>query len=115
MGIPNPDCIYFDFYGLLEESDWNEHLYAWSLKQAIRFITNCGFEVKKTYCNFPFTKRFGKLWNSLLLTKRISADLWFIAKKEDRKVYLKLSKRNLVEKILRKIFGSALSQSSEEK
>jgi len=27
----------------------------------------------------PFTKRFGKIWNSLLIVKRISADLWFIA------------------------------------
>ncbi len=115
VGIPNPACIYFDFYGLTEESDWSEHLYAWNMKQAIRFITNCGFSVEKTYCNFPFSKRFGKLWNSLPLVKRISADLWFIAKKKDEKVYLKPSKRNILEKILRKLFGSAMSQSPEEK
>lgn len=115
MGIPNPNCIYFDFYGLSKESDWSEHLYTWNLKQGIRFITNCGFEVKRTYCNFPFSKRVGKLWNSLPLVKRISSDLWFIAKKMNEKVYLKPSKRNLLEKMLRKMFGSALSQPREEK
>ena len=115
VGIPNPACIYFDFYGLTKESDWSEHLYAWNLEQAIRFITNCGFSVEKTYCNFPFSKRFGKIWNSLPFVKRISADLWFIAKKKDEKVYLKPSKRNILEKILRKLFGSAMSQSQEEK
>ena len=113
VGIPNPDCMYFDFYGLSEESDWSEHLYEWNLKQAIRFITNCGFEVEDTYCNFPFSKKFGKLWNSLPLIKRFSADLWFVAKKKDGKIYLKPSKRNLVEKILRRFFGSAMSHSPE--
>lgn len=110
VGVPNPGCIYFDFYELTEESDWSEHLYSWNLKQGIRFITNCGFEVEDTYCNFPFSKKFGKIWNSLLLTKRISADLWFIAKKKDEMVYLKPSKRNILEKILKKIFGNAMSQ-----
>jgi len=114
-GVPNPDCIYFDFYGLSKESDWSHHLYAWSLKQGIGFITNCGFEVERTYCNFPFSKRSGKLWNSLPLLKRFSGDLWFVAKKKDEKVYLKPSKRNLLNKILRKLFGSAMSQHPEEK
>ena len=109
------NIVYFDCYGLTEESDWNEHLYEWSLKQGIRFITNCGFSVEKTYCNFPFPKRFGKLWNSLPLLKRFSADLWFIAKKKDEKVYLKPSKRNLFNNIRRKVFGSAMSQPPKAK
>ena len=115
IGIPNSNCIYFDFYGLSKESDWSEHLYEWNLKQAIRFITNCGFEVEDTCCNFPFSKRFGKIWVSLPLVKRISADLWFIATKKGEKIYLKPSKRNLLEKMLRKLFGNAMSQSSDEK
>jgi hypothetical protein len=110
LGIPNPDCIYFDYYGLSEESDWSEHLYAWDLKQGFRFITNCGFQVEKVYCNFPFSERFGKLWNSLPLTKRYSADLWFVATKTGKKVRLRTPHRNILEKSFRKILGNAMSQ-----
>lgn len=37
VGVPNSDCIFFNFYGLSEERDWCEHLYAWNMKQVIRF------------------------------------------------------------------------------
>lgn len=114
VGLPNPDCIYFDFYGLSEESDWSEHLYEWKLKQGVRFITNCGFLVEKTYCNFPFSKIVGRIWNTLPLIKRFSADIWFVAKKSNEKAYLKPSKRNILEKILRKSFGGAMSQPPEK-
>lgn len=115
LGIPNPDCIFFDFYGLSKDPDWSEHLYAWDLKQAIRFITNCGFLVKKTYCNFPFSSnRFGLIWNMLPLIKKVSSDLWFVAYKHESRVYLRPSKKYLLGRILTKLFSGAMSQSPKK-
>lgn len=116
LGIPNPDCIYFDFYGLSKEQDWSEHLYSWNIKQAKRFITNSGFFVDKTYCNYPFSgKLSGQIWNNLPLLKSISSDLWFVCTKQNSRVYLKPSKRYLLEKLLVRLgFGGAMSQPEEE-
>jgi len=111
LGIPNPDCIYFDFYGLSKKQDWNEHLYAWDVKQAKRFITNCGFSVENIYCNFPFSQLIGQIWNSLPWLKRHSSDLWFVCIKQGGRVYLKSSKRYLLGKLLVKLgLSGAMSQ-----
>lgn len=117
LGIPNPDCIYFDFYGLSKEHDWSEHLYAWNLKQAKRFITNCGFSVNKIYSNYPFSSEsIGSIWNNLPLLKGFSSDLWFVCTKQKSRVYLKPSKRYLLENLLIKLgFGGAMSKPQQER
>jgi len=112
LGIPNPNCVYFDFYPLSKDRSWSDHIYSWTQKQAIRFITNCGFSVEKMYCNFPFLgKRWGEIWNALPITKTISPDMWFVCTKCDDRVYLKPSKRDLFEKLLIKLgLSGAMSQ-----
>lgn len=115
IGVPNPNCLFFDFYAISKEQDWSEHLYAWDIRQARRFITNCGFYVINIYSNYPFSgKWIGKLWNKIPCLKEISPDLWFVAIKQENKVYLKQSKRNILMELLVKLgLGGVMSQPKE--
>jgi len=94
LGIPNPNCFYFDFYTM------RDHIYAWNESQMRKFLAKCGFRVRRIYTNFPFrNEKLGVVWSSLF--KRIFADLWFVAVKEEEELKL-TARRDILNRIVLK-------------
>ncbi len=57
----------------------------------------------------------GQIWSKMPLLKEISTDLWFLAIKQENKVYLKQSKRHVLGNLLVKLgLIGAMSQEPKE-
>ena len=94
IGIPNKNCLFFDYYEL--DEPWNEHIYSWSKKDMCKIFNERRFKVEKIYCNFPGGPVIGKIINFLF--KNYMFDLWFVCRKSGK--IRKKSIRNKVFPIL---------------